>query len=266
MKSFVQWFTLSSKMMHIFTLLMIFYMVVPKIHAFRGDEYRIDKPRFYSEATCLYQNENGKQSKCYCPKFHTNTDEFRCICNDMHNNDYTNQFLCECKKHENRLLSDCTCINLRKTIKDLKCTLTHYEKDKGTILLGVIIPYTFGEAAMTSYSSGMFYASAMFLAIDDVNNNKDLLPNHKLSLVWADTECDWKKTIKVQLDMIKEQNVDAFIGGGCAGCEAVARNAGAENIPMISHVSVCMFLFFLSTSRFTLTGLIIISKTDGDEY
>lgn len=234
-------------MSHVYTLLMFFYIIVPKVHAIRGDDYKLDQPRYFSaQATCTFKDDGGRLGRCQCPRFHSTFNDFECTCND-NNGNYVKQFLCECENQDNTTLSNCSCINLRTSLKNLNCSLQSYDNGKETILLGMLIPYTFGSAPRTSYSSGMFYASAMFLAIDDVNKNKDLLPNHELKLVWADTECDWKRTVRIQLDMMKDQNVDAFIGGGCAGCEAIARNAGAENIPIISHVSVIQFVIIILT-------------------
>ena len=233
-------------MTHIFTIVLAIYVTLPILHALRGDDNKLvysGSTGYYSEVTCTYNNNYLKNtiSKCTCPKIRSGIKSFQCICSDEREIDNTNTeepYLCECDSKHGQVLSNCTCVSVKNQIDDLNCTLKHNDNDKPNILLGVLIPFTLGTAPMTSYASGTYYASAMFLAIDDVNNNKDLLPNHTLSLVWADTICDWKKTIQVQLDMIKDQNVDAFIGGGCAGCEAMAKNAGAVNIPIISHVRI----------------------------
>lgn len=208
------------------------------VTCYRGDDYRIDNGHFFLEVTCSFKN-NGVTGDCYCPRFHQRFDSVGCKCKSSISKE--KQYICSCDKNSTASgdLTGCQCVNLDSTIKNLTCTTWSGKsmKKKDTILLGVLLPFSLGLNEMTAYYSANFYASAMFLAIDDVNDNPNLLPNHRLELVWADTKCDWKKTIQLQLDMMKEQNVDAFIGGGCQGCEATARNAGAANIPLISHVS-----------------------------
>ena len=217
------------------------------VDGIRGDDFRIDNGKFFHEVTCAF-DYNGLAGECYCPKFHQKFDSFGCKCRN--NNAEEKQYICSCDKKLFSVKEDlvgCKCVNLERTIHNLTCTkwsAKFSKKDNGTILLGVLLPFSLGLNEMTAYYSANFYASAMFLAIDDVNNNPDLLPNHRLELVWADTKCDWKKTIQLQLDMMKDQNVDAFIGGGCQACEATARNAGAENIPLISHVSLQFFFYY----------------------
>jgi len=247
--------------MTLLSLLLTIWLLVPaSVFGNRGDDYRIDKGQYYHEAACSYNELSGLTGECVCAKYSRRFDSFVCKCKDNVNSP-EEQYICSCDKYTtDKILTDCRCINLKGSLENLNCSLTsntEYSKEKGTILLGVLVPFNLGDAQLTSYYSGKYYASAMFLALDDVNNNKDLLPNHKLELVWADTNCDWKKTIKLQLTMMKEQNVDAFIGGGCRACEATARNAGAENIPFISHVSPFLSIFVNFLVRY-----IIITKLD----
>ena len=104
------------------------------------------------------------------------------------------------------------------------------------------MPYTAeGKALPSSYHSGLYYASAMFVARDDINQNKFLLPNHRFDLVWGDTECNKKKTLRLAMKMFEEQQVHALIGVGCHSCLEIVAIAGIFNIPMISHVRVMTF-------------------------
>ena len=73
--------------------------------------------------------------------------------------------------------------------------------------MGVILPYTFGEEQMTAYYSGEYYASSMYIALDDINNNNNILPNHHLSLVWVNSSCSYTESVKAQYKMIKEEKV-----------------------------------------------------------
>ena len=36
--------------------------------------------------------------------------------------------------------------------------------------------------------------------------------------MWGDTECNKKKTLRLAMKMIEEQQVDALIGVGCDSC------------------------------------------------
>lgn len=92
---------------------------------------------------------------------------------------------------------------------------------------------------------GIYYASAMSIAVDKINRQKDLLPGNNISFIWNDTDCeDEDKTIRALMYQIYEAKVSAVIGPGCI-CNTSARNAAAFNVPMISYVSI-HFLFTLS--------------------
>ena len=99
----------------------------------------------------------------------------------------------------------CTCPNLT--------TPKMAHKKRATIKLGVLLPFSTRDR--NAYHSGQYYASAMCIALRDVNRNVSILPNHRIDLVWANTQCDWKWTVKAQYKMLHEENVDAFIGGRC---------------------------------------------------
>ena len=99
----------------------------------------------------------------------------------------------------------------------------------------------------------------MFVARDDINQDKFLLPNHGFDLVWGNTECNKRKTIKLAMKIIEEQQVDAIIGAGCDSCLATATIAGIYNVPMISHVRVmtlcCHFSLYSVFNVFNLLSL-----------
>ena len=222
---------------------------------------------YYYNTSCFFGFGRNISGYCHCPNPNKALKNFVCECGfdgKISNNtsfnkklrnitiDKRGNYICSCNKKINRTYSeDCTCISNPgyrtkiSTINNISCV--HLNR-KDIIKLGALIPFSLGDSALTSYFSGLYYASAMFLALEDINNDKYLLPNHTLTLVWADTECDWKKTISMQLKMLEEEHVDAFVGGGCRGCLTNARIAGAEDMPMISHVSLfdlLLLLFFL---------------------
>jgi len=89
---------------------------------------------------------------------------------------------------------------------------------------------------------GIYYASAINIAMDDINRQENLLPGNNISFIWNDTDCeDESKTIRALMYQIYEAKVSAIIGPGCI-CNTSARNAAAFNVPMISYVSI-HFLF-----------------------
>ena len=111
------------------------------------------------------------------------------------------------------------------------------------VVLGLLIPYKVtGGADLSGYSGGEYYAAAFMLAIEDINNRTDLLPNIKLKYVWNDTMCLVDVAIKSQIwqhcsfQGSERTGVDAFIGTGCK-CTTAVTNAVALNRPIISHVS-----------------------------
>ena len=73
----------------------------------------------------------------------------------------------------------------------------------------------------------------LFFTTDDINQNKFLLANHSSDLAWGNTECNKKKTVRLAIKMIEEQQVDPIIGVGCESCLKTVLIAGMYNIPMI---------------------------------
>ena len=216
---------------------------------------------YYYNTSCFFDSGENVSGYCHCPNPNEALKNFVCECG-FHRKisdiisfskntkkiaiDKRENYICSCNNKINRTYSeDCTCIsnpgNSTKIsiINNISCI--HLNR-KDIIKLGALIPFSSGNVTLTSFFSGLYYASAMFLALEDVNNDKYLLPNHTLTLVWADTECDWRKTISMQLKMLEEEHVDAFIRGGCKGCLTNARIAAAKDLPMIFHVSLIEFV------------------------
>ena len=89
---------------------------------------------------------------------------------------------------------------------------------------------------------GLYYASAINIAMDEINRQENLLPGKNISFIWNNTDCeDENRTIRALMYQIYEAKVSAIIGPGCT-CNTSARNAAAFNVPMISYVST-HFLF-----------------------
>lgn len=78
--------------------------------------------------------------------------------------------------------------------------------------------------------------SALPLALDDVNNDSTILPNHTLSFVIADSGCDPRLSVGYLVTMVQEEDVDGIIGPMCAeACESLSYLASHWNIPVISY-------------------------------
>ena len=78
---------------------------------------------------------------------------------------------------------------------------------------------------------------AVALAVEDVNNNPDLLKGKRLEYVWADDGCNRQMSLVGFIDMLGTgpRVIDGLIGPGCAkGCEVTQTLARAKNIPQIS--------------------------------
>lgn len=106
---------------------------------------------------------------------------------------------------------------------------------EGEVKLGLLIPFKRTSRLGNYYHRGEFYASAMKIAVDNVNERLDLLPGQNLTFIWNDTDCEEFKTLQSLVYQLN-QGVSAFIGPGCA-CNTSARMAASFNKTMISYVS-----------------------------
>ena len=115
----------------------------------------------------------------------------------------------------------------------------------GNLTIGLILPYkvSYGSRSL----GGQYYASAMTIAVDNVNKDPSLLPGIRLRFVWDDSECSEEQSIKALISQW-ERRVDAFIGFGC-NCHTQARMAAALNLPVVSHVSIRCFCLIIIEGR-----------------
>ena len=114
------------------------------------------------------------------------------------------------------------------------------DKNNNTILIGALIPnyYFSPETNQLEPFIGPYISSAMIYAVNDINNNKNLLPYHKLQLIWEDTRCELNRTLAIQKTMHQNYNIDAYIAGGCLHCEQEASNAERIDKAFISYVGI----------------------------
>lgn len=179
---------------------------------------------------CTVETNGNATDYCECASANIDLKNFICRSNSQN-------LICSCMKTSP---TNCTCVSTDLLITNVSCV---YESKQNFIKLGVLLPYTLGNSDLPKIFAGRNYAPAMYLAVEDINNNTYLLQNHKVDLVWGNTQCDLKNTIELTMKMIEEQKVDAIIGGGYAGCLLTAQVATAKNIPMVSHVSVLILIF-----------------------
>lgn len=109
------------------------------------------------------------------------------------------------------------------------------------VKLGLLIPFKRTNRLGNYYHRGEFYASAMSIAVDAINQRPDLLPDHNVTFIWNDTDCEEFKTLQSIVYQLNE-GVEAFIGPGCS-CNTSARMAASFNKTMISYVSSPLYYF-----------------------
>ena len=117
----------------------------------------------------------------------------------------------------------------------LLLTVTCFCASKGDITLGVLIPFASATATGSTFNAGKYYASAVTLAVEKINNESSIRPGIRLEFIWNDTLCKEEKAIS-GLVYQWERRVDAFIGPACT-CDTEARVAASLNVPMVSFVS-----------------------------
>ena len=59
--------------------------------------------------------------------------------------------------------------------------------------------------------TGIKYAGASTKAVDEINANPNILPNHTLEFVWKDSGCNYTKGIDAVIDLYN-QNVTMVLG------------------------------------------------------
>ena len=119
----------------------------------------------------------------------------------------------------------------------------------------IVIGYLTGSL-MRSNTDGKFYerpgariSGALTYALDQVNSDPEVLPNHTLAFLLAETYGEESESIK-QTILLLTEGIAAYIGPQ-ETCSHEGRIAAAFNMPMISYVSKAFSLSFLfCNSRF----------------
>ncbi|XP_014210337.1 receptor-type guanylate cyclase gcy-12-like, partial [Copidosoma floridanum] len=81
---------------------------------------------------------------------------------------------------------------------------------------------------------GLAISGAFSMALDEVNEDQDLLPSVKLQMRWNDTRGETVEATKAMIDMICDGVVAFFGPEGSCHVEAIV--AQSRNIPMISYI------------------------------
>ena len=93
---------------------------------------------------------------------------------------------------------------------------------------------------------GQSISGAITLAVKEVNDSPNILPNHTLQFVIAETNGVEKESIR-QTVLLMREDISAYIGPQ-ETCVHEARIAASFNLPMISYVSrifICSISIFL---------------------
>lgn len=115
----------------------------------------------------------------------------------------------------------------------LKAEILCPDEGNRTIKLGYLA--SFGETRQTVERIGRVISGALILAIDTINNDTSLLPDHQLTFQFEDTHGNEDDALRGVTKLWKE-GVDGFIGPDIT-CTIEARLADVWNLPMITYVS-----------------------------
>ncbi|XP_071951997.1 speract receptor-like [Antedon mediterranea] len=100
------------------------------------------------------------------------------------------------------------------------------------IKLGFIHSHTIVSTNHAVYD-GTSIAGAFVKAVNDINQNTDVLPDLNLTWVWQDTACDAASSLSAISSMWAD-NVFGFVGTGCS-CDYESRFSTAIGLPMIDY-------------------------------
>lgn len=199
-----------------FTSIYIVYWInLTELQAQFVSEVTVNIKSRYFPIKCTYIS-NQLTGHCYCPKANVEFMNFLCQCHIGKKNKTYENYICSFQYNTAKDKAiHCKCTTPENSLR-VKCNKT---SNKNLTKVGVLIPFPADDSALPSaYLLGIYYAPAMFVARDDINQNKFLLANHSLDLVWGNTEYNKKITVRLAMKMIEEEQVDPIIGVGCESC------------------------------------------------
>lgn len=109
---------------------------------------------------------------------------------------------------------------------------TYTQNRTGALTIGYITTVN-GPDAISSEGSSI--SGAMTLAVESINRDPDILPNHTLNFIYADNKGLDLSSIHVLTELWKDDAI-AFIGPEDF-CATEARVAASWKLPMVSYVS-----------------------------
>ncbi len=88
-----------------------------------------------------------------------------------------------------------------------------------------------------------YMGSAMTIAVDTINNNPYILPNHTLRFVVGYGQCSNKIGLDVFITMVQEHQIQGVIGPACSpGAVLIGLLASQWNMPVVSYATSSMEL------------------------
>ncbi|XP_064595045.1 guanylate cyclase 32E-like [Liolophura sinensis] len=105
---------------------------------------------------------------------------------------------------------------------------------KGEIRLAYITASEYRPGTVNKNLPGVRVSGAITYAVEQINNNTSILPNHTLSFEIAETFGQDLESVRLTSQLAVSGRIDAFIGP-VFNCSDEARIAAAFNIPMISY-------------------------------
>ena len=129
------------------------------------------------------------------------------------------------------------------TYKKLRLYTPNITDGKERIRLGYMTGSENQEGDMFYQKPGQVISGAITYAVDQINANPDLLPNHTLEFLIAETMGQETESIKLA-SVLPSYNISAYIGPQ-ESCVHEGRIAAAFNLPMVSYVSIVSFHYLL---------------------
>ena len=117
---------------------------------------------------------------------------------------------------------------------------TNAEKQKEVIRIGYITgsqkPLPGMQQKMYYRKPGQAISGAITLAVNEINADPSILPDHELRFIIAETYGEELYSVRETALLASSRNVSVIIGPQ-ETCQYEARMAAAFNLPMISYVS-----------------------------
>ena len=122
------------------------------------------------------------------------------------------------------------------------------QKEKTPILIGYLTGSLKSPSNVYYKKLGQAISGAITLAINEINKDDSVLPNHSLEMVIAETYGEELVSVR-ETAQLPSRNISVYIGPQ-ETCVHEGRIAAAFNIPMISYVSTSLCINFLCTCTY----------------